>query len=419
MAEIVDVVVIGGGVMGAAAAWALSRSATQERRALRMVLLEQFQIGHTRGSSHGGSRIFRYTHPVADEAALMPQILQLWRNLEQDSGETLLSLCGGLFIGERESDPFLSACCTVLDEQGMPYEVWDPAELGRRYKQFRLFPHEVALFQPDSGIAAASPAVAAMVRVARSRGVELREQCRVIAVEPCNGEFLVHYRHGDHAHTLQARRVILTVGPWAPPFLRALLPGWPELPLRVTHQQVAYFRVSEPQRWAVANCPIFIYTADPHVYGFPIYERPGMIKVARELQGDGIDPDHAREPLDWATADLMATVRERFHGVEPSAIDVTPCLYTETPTRDFVIDRHPEWPGLVIAAGFSGRGFKFAPAIGDLLAGLALGDAPPAASRFWLSRWALDRFAASGSDSALQPLDLFHRTPSRRVEGSA
>jgi sarcosine oxidase len=414
MREQVDILIVGGGVMGAAAAWALARRAAPGSRPQRILLLEQFRIGHTRGSSHGGSRIFRYTHPVADEAALMPGLRDLWRTLEADAGASLLTLCGGLFIGEQEGDPFLRACTGALDALSMPYALWDRAEVARRYPQFRLRTGEVALFQQEAGVVAATPAVEAMVRVAQARGVELRTDWRVLGLEPLGADagagFVVSCETEGRSVQIEARRVILTAGPWAPGLLRTLLPAWPPLPLTVTHQQVAYFRVSEPASWQADRCPIFIYTADPHVYGFPVYEREGVIKVARELHASVTDPDRPRAPDAQATDELEQTVRERLVNVLPTALDVTPCLYTETPTRDFIIDRHPQWPGLVIAAGFSGRGFKFAPGVGALLADLATGDEPPAASPFWLSRWALERFAHVAPPTGAAP-DLFHRSP--------
>jgi sarcosine oxidase len=393
--------------MGAAATWALSRTLPNPQRCL---LLEQFEIGHTRGSSHGGSRIFRFTHAEVEEAALMPLMLESWRALEGDAGESLLSLCGGLYIGNLEQDPYLQSCVASLNRLGMPFELWGPRELAVHYPQFRLREGESALFQPQSGVVAASPSVAAMVRVAQARGVGVRTGHRVTSVEPLSEGFAVHGEtQAGERFSIRAERVILTAGPWAPAFLRALLPQWPPFPLEVTHQQVAYYRAVEPSSWGVEAAPIFIFTADPHVYGFPIYERPGYIKVARELIGSTVDPDAERAPLQWATDELTATVQSRLVGVESEAVEVTPCLYTETPNRDFIIDRHPEHDGLIIAAGFSGRGFKFAAGMGELLAGLAITDAAPATSPLWLPRWAIDRFAQPAANGDGPQAELFPR----------
>lgn len=407
MVEEVDLVIVGGGVMGASAAWAVARSAGPGGQVPRTLLLEQFAQGHTRGSSHGGSRIFRYTHPMANEAALMPRMLELWRALEQEAQQPLLELCGGLYIGRYPDDPWLVASVEVLQGHGMAYELLDAAETARRYPQFRLAPDEVALFQPESGIAAASPAVAAMARVAQARGVEWRDGCRVTAIEPGGARFVVHYQRSDEARTVHAARVILCAGPWAGPLLGALLPAWPPLPLKVTRQQVAYFNVTNPDAWSAARCPIFIYTADPHMYGFPSFERSAQIKVARELHGTLVNPDDEPSALAWATAELEQTVAERLVGVIPQALDVTPCLYTETPTRDFIVDRHPQWPGLVIAAGCSGRGFKFGPGIGTLLAELALGDGAPSDAPLWVPQWALGRFSGDAPLSARRSFEIF------------
>lgn len=411
MVEEVDILIVGGGVMGAAAAWQLSRRADAREGAPKVLLLEQFVRGHTRGSSHGASRIFRYTHHVANEAAMMPGLLTSWRALEAEANEPLFQSCGGLYIGRYPADPFLAACVDVLQAQGMEYELLTPAETARRYPQFRLRADEAALLQPDNAIVAASPAVEAMGRLAQARGIEWRDGCRVTAIEPgADGLEVVYARDGESMR-VRAARVILTVGPWAPQLLGALLPTFPPLPLQVTRQQVAYFNVEDQEAWRVARCPLFIYTADPHVYGFPIHERAGQIKVARELHDTQVSPDDEPSALAWAVAELEATVGERLVGVAPRALDVTPCLYTETPTRDFIVDRHPQWPGLVIAAGFSGRGFKFAPGIGALAAELALGDGAPADSPLWLPQWNLARFGDGAPAPAARDFELFGGSP--------
>jgi len=393
-----DVIVIGAGAMGAASAWGLAR------RGKSVLLLEQFAVGHARGSSHGGSRIVRYAHPEPEYAALMPQIFSLWRDLEAQSGESLMEICGGLYIGAAD-DAWLADAEQTMATLGMGSERLDAAELRHRYPQFRLDGSHVALYQAQSGILNASLCVATMVRMAVAQGAALKEEAKVTDVAQVEGGFRVEYEREGHKRHAFAERAIVTAGPWAnemlAPLLDHALPG-KALPIAVTQQQVAYFRVSDPDLWASDRCPIYIFTADPHVYGFPIYERPGLIKVAQELFDTVTDPNEPRRVLTAHVDTLSAVIAERFAGVDPEPMEVVPCLYSETPNRDFIIDRHPAMPNLLFAAGFSGRGFKFSIGIGDLLAELAISGDAPAGHPRWLPWWALDRFSRPDARSSVE-----------------
>lgn len=394
-----DVIVVGAGAMGSATAWALAQ------RGKKVLLLEQFTVGHTRGSSHGGSRIVRYAHPEPEYAALMPPIFALWRDLEAQSGESLMQICGGLYIGAAD-DSWLAATEQTMTALGMGSERLSAAALGARYPQFRLDANLGALWQAESGILNASLCVATMVRMAVARGATLKEEAQVTHVAQSEGGMRVDYLHEGHKRHVLAEKVIVTAGPWAKGMLDPLLDR--TLPIAVTQQQVAYFQVNDPELWSAARCPIFIFTTDPHVYGFPVYERPGLIKVAQELFDTVTDPNAPRRVLPANVDTLSAVIAERFVGVDPEPVEVVPCLYSETPNRDFIIDRHPELPNLLFAAGFSGRGFKFSIGIGDLLADLAVTDAAPADHSRWLPWWALNRFSQPGG-GARSAVEIFGR----------
>jgi glycine/D-amino acid oxidase-like deaminating enzyme len=143
----------------------------------------------------------------------------------------------------------------------------------------------------------------------------------------------------------------------------------------------------------VGRCPLYIFTADPHFYGFPIFEMRGHVKIALELLNNPVDPDGPRQAAAGALRELSDAVRQTMVGVNPTPAQVELCLYTETPNRDFIIDRHPEHPQIFFGVGFSGRGFKFAIAVGRLLADLAQQPPGSYASEFWLPRYAVKRFA--------------------------
>jgi monomeric sarcosine oxidase len=375
-----DIIVVGAGVMGSATAYHLARDGR------RVLLLEQFSVGHTRGSSHGGSRIIRYTHDTHDYARVMPATFALWRQLEQESAERLLQMTGGLYIGPTD-DAFLRNAQQLLQDAQQPYRLFTPTDLQMVYPQFRLPAGWLALFQEQSGVLAANRCVQTLVRQAIRHGAALREHVQVQAVEPQGDGVTVSWTSQHGAETLYAPQAVITAGPWAKRLLAPLV-AWP-LPLQATHQQYAYFAVEQPAQYSVERCPIFMYTADPYFYGFPSFERPGQVKLGIELEHTPTHPDQPRA-VDAQVLDQLCTlVSHNMVGVNPSPVQVDLCLYTETPNRDFIIDRHPAHPQILIGAGFSGRGFKFAISVGRLLADLAQSPADAYNSEFWLPRFAI------------------------------
>lgn len=383
-----DVVVIGAGAMGSAAAYHLAGDGR------RVLLVEQFQIGHTRGSSHGGSRIIRYTHREAEYTQLMPQLFALWQQLEAESGAHLLQMTGGLYIGPPD-EPFLVGAQTSLSRFDHPYRLLTSEQVAREFPQFRLPRGWLGLVQEHSGILAASRCVTTLAQQAVRRGAALREQARVLSVEPSGDGVAVRVAGPSGNETIYADQAVVTAGPWAQRLLGPLLPA--PLPLTVTHQQVTYFAVEQPELYAVGRCPLYIFTAIPHFYGFPIFEMPGHIKIGLELIDSQIDPDAERVVDQAAVGEVSAAVGEMMVGLAPRPAQVDFCLYTETPTRDFIIDRHPEHPQILFATGFSGRGFKFAIGMGRLLADLAASAAGEYRSEFWLPNFALQNFVPPAS----------------------
>jgi sarcosine oxidase len=357
-----------------------------------VLLVEQFQVGHTRGSSHGGSRIIRYTHDNPDVMRIMPATFDLWRRLEAESGEHLLQMTGGLYLAAPE-DAFLRGAQAALTSLQHPYRLLSAGELRDEFPQFRLPTDWIALYQEHSGILAASRCVQAMATQAVRQGAELREETCVYAVQPVGEGVAVQLAGSGGNETVYAQQAMITAGPWARRLLASLLPY--SLPLKVTHQQVAYFAVERPELYAVGCCPLYLFTADPHFYGFPIFEMPGHVKVALELFDTTVDPDGPRHVDQNKVSELSEIVARTLVGVHPIPTHVELCLYTETPTRDFIIDRHPEYPQILMAVGFSGRGFKFAIGVGRLLADLAQSAPGVYDSEFWLPSYPVSRFASS------------------------
>lgn len=368
--------------MGSAAAYHLAKDGYQP------LLLEQFQIGHLLGSSHGGSRITRYATPDIEEARVIPATFDLWRTLEEESNESLLCVTGGLFLGP-EDEPFMVDSLRALDTNGYTYRRLTRTELEREFTQFNPPQGWTGFYQAESGMLAASRCVATMAKQAVAHGATLREGCAVQSVEPIDSGAVVTLADGEQ---IQTDHVIITAGPWAPRFLKDLI-AWP-IPLRVTRQQVAYFAVDDVAMYASEHCPVYIFTAEPHCYGFPIWEKPGHIKVALEMSEWTTDPDQPREVVEANVTELSVIMARHFNGVNPTPVQIDTCLYTETGNRDFIVDRHPDHPQLVMAAGFSGRGFKFTIGIGRLLADLATSDPGSYESHFWTPKYAINRFAS-------------------------
>ena len=357
-----DTIIVGAGVVGSATAYHLA----QDGR--RVLLLEQFELGHLYGSSHGSSRIIRYTHDTTDFAQLMPRVFELWRKLEQEDGSHLMQLTGGLYAGPA-GEPFLQGCRQTAIDLRHSFRMLNPAQIRKESPQFRLPDGWSALYQEQSGILAASRCVQALATQAIKNGAILQEPSTVLSVRTEGSGVAVQVAHPSGVTTLHAGQVIITAGPWADRFFKSLVTY--TVPLRVTHQQVAYFATKQPESFQFDVFPIFIFTADPHLYGSPIWERPGHVKIALEQSHNTVDPDSARQVDGQLLSKLTNYVKEFLPEISPESVDVETCLYTETPTRDFVIDRHPDHPQILFGAGFSGRGFKHAIAIGRLLADLA------------------------------------------------
>ena len=366
--RLTDVVVVGGGVMGSATAWALAR------RGIGVVLLERFGPGHVLGASHGRSRIYRSTYAQPHHQSLVAEARDLWAELERDTGATVLHPGPGVATAATRGQDRLREIATAMDRAGVPYEWLDPVAAEARWPGMR-FPGPVLHEPHTAGRVDADAAVTALQDATERAGGVVRNHRRVTAVVPDGDGVIVHSAAGA---AVRARAAVVAAGAWTADVLgdAVRLP-----PLRVTQEQPAHFRpLSADLEW-----PAFTNDPDP-AEGWPsgVYGllSPGEgVKVGFHGTGPECHPDtrdFTAEPAQLAL--LQEYVRRWLPGLDADSADPISCTYTSTPTGEFVLDRVGP---VVVAAGFSGHGFKSAPAVGRVLADLALG-APAGAEAFSL-----------------------------------
>ena len=328
--------------MGCATARALAQ------RDVDVVLLEQFHVGHKRGSSHGSSRIFRFSYPDARYVAMAMEALPLWRQLEREADEPLLKTTGGLDRG-----PALGDHASALGSCGAPFELLDPTQAQTRWPHLRFAGDGRVLYQPDAGIVLADRAVKAFARGCVDRGGDLREGVTAFSITTSPQGIRVDTSRGE----VEADGVVIAAGAWAADLVESLDI---DLPVRPTRETVAYFAYDAP------DPPTLVEWSDPPIYALP---SPGYgIKAGEHEAGPTADPDENGLINARSVERVKAWIAERFPRAAPDPRHAETCLYTNTADDHFILKRHGR---VVIGSPCSGHGFKFAPLIGEQLADLA------------------------------------------------
>lgn len=359
-----DVILIGMGAMGSAACWQLAR------RGVRVLGLEQFDIPHSRGSSHGFSRMIRLAyHEHADYVPLLRRAYENWHELESVSGQKLLHITGGVYAGPPGSDR-LARTSTAAESHGIPYERLSPAELTHRYAPFHLPDDYEILFEPSAGFLLPEKAIAAQVISALNAGAEIHAHEPVVSWQPLGtsgaGEGVsVTTSRG----TYEAGRVVFCGGAWTVRLVQDL-----GVPLRVTRQTLGWTWPREPRLFELGKFPVWSIAREDGTshYGFPMMpDNPGF-KTAHHHRNDETTVDTViRDPLPGDEADIRYPISRFLPAAEGPLLGLRVCLYTNTPDAHFIVDTHPQDSRVVIACGFSGHGFKFASVMGEVLADLA------------------------------------------------
>ena len=372
-----DAVVLGLGAMGSATLCHLAL------RGWRVLGLEQFLPGHSLGSSHGDSRIIRATyfeHPLY--VPLVRRAHNLWRELEERAGASLMTIKGGLMIGPPDG-MVVSGTLRSAAEHHLPYELLAPEATRERFPAFRLADDLVAVLDPGAGYLYPEACNKAHISVAREAGAEARFNEPVMAWAPDGAGVCVTTASRDYF----ADRLVIAGGAWSGELLRAL-----GLPLTVERQSVFWLEPDgEPESYDSARFPIYAYEYKPGsiCYGFP--RLPRGLKASVMHDGETSQhPDRVRRTIEEAEAEpLRAALRPVLPGIAKAAIrESGVCIFTNTPDHDFIIDFHPRYRQVLVSSACSGHGFKFASALGEVHADLlTTGSARFDLSAFRINRW--------------------------------
>ncbi|XP_078293666.1 peroxisomal sarcosine oxidase isoform X1 [Panthera onca] len=446
--DLYDAIVIGAGIQGCFTAYHLAK----HRK--RVILLEQFFLPHSRGSSHGQSRIIRRAYPEDFYTQMMDECYQIWAQLEHEAGTQLHRQTGLLLLGMKENSE-LKTIQATLSRQGVEHQCLSAEELKQRFPNVLLARGEVGVLDKSGGVLYADKALRALQDAIRHLGGLLCDGEKVMEIKP---GFPVTVK--STAGIYQAKSLVITAGPWTNQLLRPL---GIELPLQTLRINVCYWREKVPGSYGVSQAfPCFLglglSPAPHHIYGLPSGEYPGLMKIPQKpppfrgaegageeyftipylqhktpscpeaakgalpLQtqgwrgkeqlrqprvathtasvcyhhGNNVDPEERDCPEAFSDIQdvqiLGRFVRDHLPDLEPTPALLEPCLYTNTPDEHFILDRHPKYDNVVIGAGFSGHGFKLSPVVGKILYELSMKLTPS----YDLTPFRMSRFPGLG-----------------------
>jgi sarcosine oxidase len=363
-----EIAVVGLGAMGSAALYQLGL------RGAKAVGLDRFAPPHTSGSSHGESRITRQA--VGEGRAYVPFVLashRIWRSLEAETGETLLTTCGALVMGpgsgvssHHGKPDFVGRSIDAARAFAIPHEVLDGREVARRFPQFRnLSGDERAYYEPGGGYVRPERCIAAQLHRAGALGAEIRTGTTVRSILQEPGGVRIETDRG----VLQADQVVVSAGAWTAPLL-----GAPFTDLLTVNRQLLHWYALDDASAYGSDAPVFIWmhgSGDTdYLYGFPPLPGETAVKVATEQY----ETSTQAEALDRVVSPAESAAMHRHHvagrlaGASARVTRAAACLYTVTPDRGFIIDRHPRMDRVLVVSACSGHGFKHSAGIGEAVA---------------------------------------------------
>jgi sarcosine oxidase len=358
-ADMLDVIVLGLGAMGTAALHRLALAG------LRVRGIDRFEVPNAMGSSHGGTRVTRKAY--FEDARYVPLLERSWtlvRDMEKERGETLLVRTGGLYFGPEGAAGVIAAR-DAARAYDLSHEWLDASAIRSRFPMFAPADGDSGVFEHDAGLLYAERFVTAQSELALAAGAELRINERVLRVEIGDEGVRVTTDGGVH----EAERVVVALGPWS---AQAIGLPPPPIPLRVERQVQLWFDPIDAALFTPERMPIFLrFGESTAFYGLPIAVHPG-VKVCQHHGGTPADPDTLdRLGHDRDEAPVRAFVKRHLPLADGPLAGARVCMYTNTPDEHFVVGVHPASDRVLVMQGFSGHGFKLAPAIGELVAELA------------------------------------------------
>ncbi|KAE8362448.1 FAD dependent oxidoreductase [Aspergillus caelatus] len=352
-----DVAVVGLGALGSGAAYQAAV------KGAKVIGFEQFELGHVRGASHDTSRIVRTSYGSPEFVALARSAYKDWADLEKRSGLNLLDITGGVVFLPRNGPTPSSDFTKSLDANGVPYELLDSKEVNRRWPGFNIPDGIDAVYTADTGIVHASKAVTTMQYQARANGAVLREKTRVDRLIPDGNGVIIETSKGR----VRAGKVILAADAW---INKLLGPLGAEIPLTVMQEQITYFKPENPALFEPERFPVWIWGGEKWFYGFPTYGEP-TIKAGQDAQENFMTPDNRTFV---PSQKVFKTLKDHMDTIIPGHgqdLRTVTCQYSITPDRQFIIGPIQKNPNIIVALG-NGHAFKFAPAIGRVVAELAI-----------------------------------------------
>jgi sarcosine oxidase len=354
-----DVIVAGAGAMGSAAASALAR------RGARVFVVDPWATPHAHGSSHGRTRIIReayFEHPAY--VPLVQRAYERWAAMERASGRTLFRRTGALMLGPADGT-LVAGALRSAREHGLPHEVLPANEVRRRFPGYEPPDGTVGVVEPRGGILFVEVCVETMLALARHHGAVVHFGERVTHWHAEGGGVSVTTTRALY----RARRLVLAAGAWLPTLVPELGPV-----LAVERQLIHWFEPSAPaERFTAARAPVTIWEFAPGRVMYTIPDVGHGLKAAIHHGGKLVDPTAPREPVQESeTREIRTLLGQLLPGANGRLLEATTCLYTNTPDGHFIVDAHPEHPEVILVSACSGHGFKFASAIGEMVAELAL-----------------------------------------------
>ncbi|HXF55330.1 MAG TPA: N-methyl-L-tryptophan oxidase [Hyphomicrobiaceae bacterium] len=374
--NVFDAIVVGVGAMGSAAVYELAR------RGQRVLGLERFGIPHELGSSAGSTRIFRFAYfEDPSYVPLMCLSFARWQALERDFGEVLLTVTGGLDIG-LPSGRVVAGAKAACRAHGLTHDVLPARELARRFPAWRLPSEFEAVYQPEAGFLPADRGIVAHVALARKLGAEVREREAVRSWKAAGDRVEVETDRGRY----EAGSLVMAAGAWTARLL-------PELaPLAVPERQVVGWFKTAGAPFAPDVFPVFILEC-PHAgifYGFPERAEEGFKVGKFHHRRETVDPETIDRSIVPHDVTALAGLARYLSAGMGEPVSFKTCMFVNSPDEHFIIDVLPGQRNVVVAAGFSGHGYKFCSGIGEILADLAMhGSTPHEVQLFRLSRPAL------------------------------